>query len=162
MADDWRSSIQTLLASSRVAFLSTLGEHAPETSMAPYAMQCGDVLLHLSGLARHAANIVRDRRIGLMICTPEAATDSPLALPRLSLSGLVTAIPESGLQRARHTYLQRIPEAEPLFSFPDFRLYYLGVEKIHWVGGFGNARSIPRQAWYEMFDGEPVSGGGEA
>ena len=130
--------------------------------MAPYAILKGDVLLHLSRLARHTANIGRDARIGLMMCTPEAESDSPLALPRLSLSGRIAPVGESELPEACAAYIRRLPEAEPLFAFPDFRLFRLDVREVHWVGGFGKARSVSRQAWYRMFDNETGHHGDEA
>ena len=154
MADDWQQAVRDLLGCSRIAFLATAGDHGPETSMAPYAIWKGDVLLHLSGLARHTANIGRDPRLGLMICTPETMADSPLALPRISLAGRVAAVAEPQLAEARHAYLQRTPGAEALFTFADFRLYRLAVERIHWVGGFGLARTISRQRWCGLFEGD--------
>lgn len=154
MSADWQQPIRELLGASRIVFLSTIGESGPETSMAPYALQNGDVLLHLSRLARHTSNIVRDARLGLMICTPEIQSDSPLALPRISLEGNVVVVTEEEYAEARRDYLQHIPDAEPLFSFPDFRLFRLDVEKAHWVGGFGMARTISREGWYGLFEGE--------
>jgi len=152
MADDWQQAVRDLLDCSRIAFLATAGDHGPETSMAPYAIWQGDVLLHLSGLARHTANIRRDPRLGLMICTPETMADSPLALPRISLVGRIAAVAEPQLAEARHAYLHRTPDAESLFTFADFCLYRLAVERIHWVGGFGMARTISRQRWCGLFE----------
>ncbi|HXH72764.1 MAG TPA: pyridoxamine 5'-phosphate oxidase family protein [Mariprofundaceae bacterium] len=151
MANDWQQAVRELLETSRIAFLSTIGGNGPETSMAPYAVWQGDVLLHLSRLARHTANIARDPRIGLMICTPETMAESPLALPRISLSGIASIVDEQRLAEGRSAYLQRIPDAEALFSFPDFRLFRVDIQHIHWVGGFGMARSIPRQGWRDLF-----------
>jgi len=147
MADHWETDLQTLLKQTRICFLATQGSHGPETSMAPYAINHGKILLHLSTLARHTGNIAANPVAGIMICTPETAAESPLALPRLSLQGKVTAVPEEEYQAAKQVYLQAIPDAEPLFSFSDFRLFEFKPQHIHWVGGFGKARDIPLAKW---------------
>jgi len=122
--------------------------------MAPFAMQNGMPLLHLSGLARHSRNLQRNPRAGMMICTPAAATESVLSLPRISLQGRVVALPEDRLDQARALYLEHIPDAEPLFDFPDFRLCMLNVDRIYWVGGFGSAREISLPAWQRIWQSD--------
>jgi len=145
---DWRADIRALLAQRRSCFLATSGEGGPECSMAPFALHDGALLLHLSALARHRANIERSPTIGLMICALEQSDASPLALPRLSMQGAVSPVPDADLAAARAAYLRRIPDAEPLFSFADFRLFRFAPEQIHWVGGFGQARKLDSQQWH--------------
>jgi len=147
MSNDWQQDIQTLLANTRIAFLSTVGEHAPETSMCPYAVLNGDIVLHLSGLAKHTKNIQNHAQVGLMICTPETPGNSPLALARISFTGTIEPVPQAELTRYQHAYLSRIPDAEPLFAFPDFTLYRIKTDTVHWVGGFGKARKVPVDTW---------------
>jgi len=149
-AESWQEGVQTLLSQSRVCFLSTQGNHGPETSMAPYAVHQGNVLLHLSRLARHSANIETSPDAGLMVCTPETATSSPLALPRLSLQGKVDLVSDEQLEAAKAAYLKNIPDAEPLFSFGDFRLFQVTPTFIHWVGGFGKARKVTPEQWRKL------------
>ncbi|MDQ6993240.1 MAG: pyridoxamine 5'-phosphate oxidase family protein, partial [Mariprofundus sp.] len=127
--------------------LATLGEHGPETTMAPFAIYQGNLLFHLSTLARHTTNIERDGNIGVMICSPLIEGCSALALPRLSLQGAVTALPNDQLIMAKQAYLAAIPDAEALFSFADFRLYQFTPAYIHWIGGFGKARKLTYDQW---------------
>lgn len=148
--DDYGAAIIALLEQVRTGFLATTAEHGPETSMAPFALFDGSLLLHLSGLARHSKNLLRSPRAGLMICTPEVAGESVLALPRLSLQGEVAAVPEERLESARASYLYHIPDAEPLFDFPDFRLCMLRPGQVYWVGGFGSAREITLERWHKL------------
>jgi putative heme iron utilization protein len=149
--NNWTADVQTLLDQSKVCFLATLGQNGPETSMAPYAIHNATILLHLSKLARHTANIESSPTIGLMICTPETPADSPLALPRLSLQGKATPVGETEFKSAKSAYLKAIPDAEPLFSFADFSLFQLIPSAIHWVGGFGSARKIAVSDWRALF-----------
>jgi len=152
---DPHKEIRALLGSCRIGFLATQGKAGPESSMAPYALHGESALLHLSRLARHTANIAAHCTAGFMICSPETAEDSPLALPRLSLQGKVIPVPADALASAKTAYLHNIPDAEPLFDFADFCLYRLVPEYIHWVGGFGSARSISPATWKKItaYDG---------
>jgi len=147
---DWKQEIGVLLGRCRIGFLATHGDASPESSMAPFALYHGCVLLHLSRLARHTANIAAHPTVGFMICTPETTMDSALALPRLSLQGSMIPVPAEELAPARQAYLHNIADAEPLFGFADFRLYRLDPTHIHWVGGFGSARSISPALWHEI------------
>jgi len=154
IADDWQTDIQTLLNQSRICFLATQGKHGAEASMAPYAIHHGNVLLHLSTLARHARNIKINPTVGLMICMAETQAPSPLALPRLSLQGDVTPVSDAQLDAARMAYLKIIPDAEVLFSFADFRLFQFTPSSVRWVGGFGVARNISVSLWHEFLSKE--------
>jgi len=147
---DWLKEIRALLGSCRIGFLATQGKTGAESSMAPYALHGENVLLHLSRLARHTANIQTHPMSGFMICAPESSMDSPLALPRLSLQGSISPVPNEALISAQKAYLSAIAEAEPLFDFADFQLFRLEVANIRWVGGFGSARDIPLNTWRKI------------
>ncbi|MDX8388504.1 MAG: pyridoxamine 5'-phosphate oxidase family protein [Ghiorsea sp.] len=150
MTDDWQQAVKTTITKTHIGFLSTNSEKFPETSMVPYAIFEGDILLHLSALARHSKNIQSSPNVGLMICTPETADSTPLALPRLSFQGSIQAITSETLVQAQAVYLKKIPDAEPLFSFPDFTLYRLHVSSVFWVGGFGAARKVNADTWRSL------------
>lgn len=147
MAEDWKVGVRCLFEKSTVGFLATQGEASPETSMTPFAMDQGDILMHLSTLARHTKNVQRQAEVGFMVCTPESEAESPLALPRISFQGCVALVPEAEMEVAKAVYLSRIPVAEPLFEFSDFSLFRLSVTDVYWVGGFGSARKIGLKTW---------------
>jgi hypothetical protein len=150
MTDDWQQGIQALLHSTHIGFLSSQGESSPETSMCPYAAYRGDIVLHLSGLAKHSKNIEQHPQVGFMVCTPETKADSPLALPRISLTGMIEVVPQTEQQAYQQAYTHHIPDAVPLFSFPDFTLYRIQIDNVQWIGGFGKARKVPLQTWKSL------------
>lgn len=150
MDNDWRQGIALLLANTRIGFLSSQGERSPETSMCPYATYHGDIVLHLSALAKHSKNIQNNTNVGFMICTPENPKNSPLSLARLSLTGTIKAVPPKEHAHYQKAYISNIPDAGALFSFPDFTLYHLEVHNIQWIGGFGKARKIPLETWKSL------------
>ncbi|MDQ6977649.1 MAG: pyridoxamine 5'-phosphate oxidase family protein [Ghiorsea sp.] len=148
--NSWQQGIQTLLANTHIAFLSTQGGYTPESSMCPYALYQGYIILHLSELAKHTKNIRNNQNVGLMICTAETNNTSPLSLARLSFTGMIEAVPETEQANYQKAYLQSIPDAEPLFSFPDFTLHRITIASVFWVGGFGKARQIPLETWKSL------------
>ncbi|MBN4061285.1 MAG: hypothetical protein COB41_10505 [Proteobacteria bacterium] len=150
MGDNWQEEVSQLLQQCRIGFLATVGEHSPETSMAPFAMYQGNVLLHLSSLARHSRNILNQPNVGFMICTPAIEAQSPLALPRLSIQGKIDLVPDTLLGVSKAAYVERIPDAEQLFSFADFKLFQMVPSNMQWVGGFGSARKLSLEDWNEL------------
>lgn len=150
MVKGYESEILTLLSSCRIGSLATTGAHGPEASMAPYTTDQGDIILHLSKLARHTTNITDHPEVGFMICMAETTADSPLALPRLSLQGSMVPVSDNDYERVKSVYLRSIPDAEPLFEFSDFSLFKLTPAFIYWVGGFASARSIAPGDWHRL------------
>ncbi len=150
MANHWRDELLQLLQQCRIGFLATQGAHTPETSMAPFAIYQGNIVLHLSSLARHSKNILHQSEVGFMICTPETEQGSPLALPRLSLQGKIEPVPDTLLEASQAAYIKRIPDAEALFAFADFKLFHIVPSDMQWVGGFGSARAIAIHAWHQL------------
>jgi len=89
-----------------------------------------------------------------MICTPETEHQSPLALPRLSIQGKIELVPETLLNVSKEIYLERIPDAEQLFSFADFKLFQIVPSDMQWVGGFGSARKVNVDSFQRMLRGD--------
>jgi len=145
-----KAGIQQLLSQTRVLFLATEGEDGIESSMAPFAIHQGHLLLHLSSLAKHTRNIHSNTHIGFMICTPDQMNMSPLALARLSLKGEVTLVHKEDFSSAKEAYISAIPESEPLFSFADFNLFQCVPKRIRWVGGFAQAKTLSTQQWHDI------------
>jgi len=154
MADNWQEEVLQLVQQCRIGFLATQGKHSPETSMAPFAIYQGNILLHLSSLARHSKNILNQPNVGFMVCTPETEEQSPLALPRLSIQGKIELVSDAFLNASKTAYLQRVPDAEQLFSFADFKFFQIVPCDMQWVGGFGSARKVNVGRFQKIFDGD--------
>ncbi len=150
MSKPWKTDLEQLLMRRQVGFLSTSGSGGPETSMAPFALFQGDILLHLSGLARHTKNLERSSIAGFMICDSERESESPLSMMRVSLQGDVLPVDDAELALAKEAYLRAVPDAGPLFDFADFKLFKLSVTAIYWVGGFGSARELSLSQWKSL------------
>ena len=140
------AALMSLLRTQPVASLATLHKGTPAVSMVPFALLPDGTgfVIHVSQLATHTQDMIKNPAVALLVTAPLAAGDSPLALPRVSVQGHAhPCSPESpGHEAARHAYLTQLPDAEPLFSFGDFSLFVIEPESLRYVAGFGRAMSL--------------------
>jgi putative heme iron utilization protein len=139
----WRSARQASLA-------TVSGSGAPFNSWAGIApdRRTGTVILLLSDLAVHTANLKDDPRASLLIVGSGAdiddelprSDDDPLALPRLTLVGNATLAGDPEI--AAPVYLDHHPGAEGYAGFADFRFYRFAPGSAHLVAGFGRIADI--------------------
>jgi putative heme iron utilization protein len=139
--------LRLLLQSRRVAALGTLNDDgSPFVSMVPYAiaptLPC--LVIHVSGLAAHARNLMARPNASLMVMQAELPGEPVHALPRVTLDVRANELdPDSqDWQACRAAYLARFPEAEPMTQLGDFRFLALEVKGARQVAGFGAARSV--------------------
>ncbi|MBT9463171.1 pyridoxamine 5'-phosphate oxidase family protein [Hydrogenophaga sp.] len=148
------AALMTLLRTQPVASLATLHKSAPAVSMVPFALlpDGAGFVIHVSQLATHTQDMRRNAAVALLITASLAAGDSPLALPRVSVQGSARSCPPESprYEQARHAYLAKLPDAEPLFSFGDFLLFVIEPESLRYVAGFGRAMSLVGERMHEV------------
>ncbi len=107
----------------------------------------GDLLLHLSTLARHARNALARPRVSLAVSEPYAGQPDPQTLARVSVQGDIEPIARehADFSRLRACYVAALPASEPRFAFTDFHLLRLVVGRARYVGGFARAFTIGEQ-----------------
>lgn len=145
-----RAALADLVRGQRQAALGTLADGAPFVSMALYALaepEAGAAcvfLIHVSRLAPHTRHLEADPRASLLICQPNTGAGDPQALPRVTIQATAQVIPRESAAYAagRAAYLARFPQAEMLFTFPDFALFRLDPRAARYVGGFAKAFSL--------------------
>lgn len=137
-------SQQTLLAlirKQRTAALGTLRNGAPEVSMVSVAASedCTRFYLHISKLAHHSQNILRDPRVSLMLAEADDSTRNPLSLARVSIQGEALRLEEGSpeYEAGKSAYLGKFPDASMNFSLRDFGLYFIEPRTARFVAGFG-------------------------
>lgn len=123
------------------ALASTLagsGGHAYASFVTVATDLDGSPLLLLSDLAEHTRNLKADNRASLLV---EAASrrSNPQTGPRVTLIG---RIERTENERHRHRFLTRHPAAAKYAAFSDFAAYRMDVERVHFVGGFAQARWV--------------------
>ncbi len=130
-----------LLRKERHGVLSTLSQTLdgwPFASLTPYAFaDSGEPIILTSTLAEHTRNIYSDPRVSLFILDSEAL-HNPQAGARLTVMGLADAVEGAAIEDARRRYLARFPQSESLFQMADFTLFKLSIERVRFIGGFGD------------------------
>ena len=140
-------ALRELLNQQRTAALGTVGpDGAPFVSLVPYAVDTlqRSLVIHVSGLAAHTGNLLREPRVSLLVSEPADAHGPVHALPRVTLEATAELLAPDTVeaQACRAVYLLRFPEAEPMTGLGDFRFVRLQVHAARQVAGFGAARSL--------------------
>lgn len=140
-------ALRDLLLSRRTAALGTLsGDGEVFVSMVPFAVDADTqtLVIHVSALAAHTANMQRNPRVSLMVSAAEVPGEPVHALPRVTLDGSASTVDPASpsLQKARQAYLARFPEAAPMTELGDFRFVRLHLLGARQIAGFGAARSL--------------------
>ena len=127
------------LRAGRDGALATISAHAsiegfPFGSVVPYALDgAGRPLLFLSDIAQHTRNLMADPRASLLV-RGEADGDAQ-ATWRVTLVGRMEQH-ESAEDLAR--YVAVVPDAESYRETHGFALWRMEIERIRFIGGFGN------------------------
>ena len=62
--------------------------------------------------------------------------------PRTTLMGKLTPVPKEELDQAKSIYLAKHPKSKAWINFSDFTMYYLVLEDVYVIAGFGNEHYI--------------------
>lgn len=149
MAHDIRltQELRSLLFDQRVATLGSLNQDGtPMVSMVPFAISPADLCLviHVSGLAAHTANVLARPAVSLLVMRPEPPGQPVHALSRATLEGRATLLlrDRACWSTCRASYLTRFPEVEPMTELGDFMFIAIHLQSARQIAGFGSARSV--------------------
>lgn len=140
-------ALRELLAHQRVGSLGTLGmDGSPWVSLVPFAVDSAlrVLVIHISSLASHTANLRREPRASLLVAQAEVTGEPVHALSRAMLVVQAQTLEPGGdaEQSAQVAYLQRFPEATHMTTLGDFSFVALTPLGARQVAGFGAARSL--------------------
>jgi putative heme iron utilization protein len=138
--------LAVLIRSTRIAALGTLHDGEPNLAMVAYgfAADFSAFYIHVSRLGRHTVDMETGPRVSLLITEADDGRADPQTLARVSMRGMAELLPRSdpGYTRIKSSYLERFPEAEPLFSLGDFNLWKITPKGGRFVAGFGRAFNL--------------------
>jgi heme iron utilization protein len=151
------AEVESLLQTTRVGMLATIGDTFPLASAIPFLPLKGwtELILHISTLAAHTRNLLHDPRLSLLVMEPDDPQKNPLALKRLSLQGTADPIdPQSPTcdMLARH-FTDRFPDAAITMALADFQFWRLDLQTAQFIAGFGRAyvaRSSQPSVWQQQ------------
>ena len=149
-------SLRKLLREQRIAALGTLHDGEPFVSMVPFALLASPprFVIHVSGLAAHTKDMLRDGRVSLLISAQPDAQTAPQAVPRVTVQGDATPLDEEdeGYAGAKAAYLERFPEGEPMFGFGDFSIFLIVPRTLRLVAGFAQAKTLTADGFAEAIE----------
>lgn len=148
----YQTVLQDLLFLQRVAALGTVDEDGhPQVSMVPFALDrdTGHLVIHVSTLSTHTANLKKQASAGLMVMQPEQAGTGVHALPRVSLQMEASFVDRDAAlyERTKEAYTTRFPDMAFMTDFADFSLVRLVPRSVRLISGFGAARKIELAQW---------------
>ena len=135
--------IRCLMRGTRSAALSTAlttADSWPYGSLVTVAIdQDTAPLLLMSTLSDHTRNLCVDNRGALLFLAPSRYRN-PQRNVRVTVMGQIRKT-----NKVKHAdrFLAMHPEAAMYSGFGDFDFYRMNIEKVHWIGGFAEARWFP-------------------
>jgi putative heme iron utilization protein len=131
-----RLALRRVARAQRKGSLATSLDGRPYVSLVTVAFDHDlTPILLLSGLADHTRNLRADPRAGLLLDGTDGHSN-PQTGPRVTLVGTAE---ENADPRLKARFLARHPAAALYADFPDFSIWRLRLERVHFVGGFGRA-----------------------
>ncbi len=155
-----KKSLFSLVSGSRVASLGTLHDGAPFVSMVLAAPDptWSVWFLHISRLAAHTQDLLKDGRASLMLALPDAGDGDPQQLARLTLVGKATELSDGSAEEdsAKAIYLAKFPHmADLVDQLGDFSFWVVRPATARFVGGFARAFTLtPEALRAEIVEGE--------
>ena len=149
MKQDMLQKLNHLINSRQVAAMGTLRNSAPQVSMVLYLPHpdFSAFYIHISQLAIHTQDLIRDNRVSLMISESESPRKNPQALARISINGRAAALQHSypGYAELQHRYLARYPKSRIQFELSDFLMFRILPLEARYVAGFGKIYDLDLQ-----------------
>ena len=132
-----------LLRRERIAHLATLRGGAPMASMTLYLADetLGAFYVHVSRLAWHTQDMMKDPRVALSIAETDDRRADPFTLMRVTIRGDAAQLPgEDPHLKAR--WLQRFPQQAINFELADFSFWRIAPRDARFVAGFGRIHNL--------------------
>ena len=145
-----RALLAKLLRSERVGALGTLRDGAPLVSMVPFLAEedFSAIWLHVSRLAWHTQDMLREPRVALSIAQTDDRRVDPYALARVTIRAQAAQLPaesEHGA-RLRRAWLARFRQSHIHFELADFSFWRLAPRDARFVAGLGRIHNLSADA----------------
>lgn len=143
-----------MIRGARLASLATLRNEEPRVSLVAFvaADDFSAFYLHLSRLAQHTVDMMKDKRVGLLIAEPDDGRADPQTLGRVSIRASAELLKngEPGYTPIKNKYVEKFPEAAPLFALADFGLWRIKPKGARFVAGLGKAYNLTPESFEKI------------
>ena len=141
MTSDDSRLLAALIRKERIAHLATLRDGVPMASMTLYlpASDFSAFYVHVSGLAWHTQDMLKDSHVALSIAETDDRRSDPFRLMRVSIRGDATRMQDNAMKDA---YLAKYPEQAINFTLADFAFWRIAPKDARFVAGFGRIHNV--------------------
>lgn len=135
----------------KVASLSSDYKGTPFGSLMPYALdEEGNPLIYVSTLAVHTKNLTKNPKCSVMVTKVD--DDDLFNSARVTFVGKMTKLTDKDeVEKAKKVFYGKHKKAEKLDQFHDFAFYKLEIEKIYYIGGFGDIQWVEPKDYKKGF-----------
>ena len=143
MDPDTRAALVALIRKQRIAHLATLRGGAPMASMTLYLADAtlGAFYVHVSRLAWHTQDMLKDPRVALSIAQADDGRADPFTLMRVTVRGEALLLKEDP-PSLKAQWLARFPEQAINFQLADFSFWKIVPRDARFVAGFGRIHNL--------------------
>lgn len=146
MDADTAKLLNRLIHTERTAHLGTLRGGAPLVSMTLFAPESdfSAFYIHVSRLAWHTQDLLRDPRCALSIAQSDDGRPDPFTLARVTIRGEAQEIPNDDpfMEDLKVAWLSRFPRQEPTFQLTDFSFWRIVPRDARFVAGYGAIHNL--------------------
>jgi putative heme iron utilization protein len=103
----------------------------------------GHPITLISELAEHTKNARNDARASVMVSSTVRPGDDPMALPRVTLLGVLDVVPPGERDEVAGRFVDAHPTTAAYIDFADFGLWRLEISAVRFVGGYGRMSWVP-------------------
>lgn len=140
-----------LIKSEKIAALSTDYKGTPFGSLVPYALDAnGNPVIFISTLATHTKNLVKKSECSVMM--QKIDHDDVFNSARVTLIGKMEKVTnKEEITATRKIFFDRFPNARNFEELHDFDFYRMKIDKVYYIGGFGDINWITAESYYKNF-----------
>lgn len=135
----------------KVAALSSDYKGTPFGSLMPYALDDeGNPLIYISTLAVHTKNLTKNPACSVMVSKVD--DDDLFNSARVTFVGKMKKVTgKDDVEKAKKAFFAKHKKAEELAKFHDFDFYKLEIERIYYIGGFGDIQWVDPKDYKKGF-----------
>jgi putative heme iron utilization protein len=136
----------------KIGSLGTVTKGQPFVSLTPYAMdEKGRPFVYLSDLAYHTKNLKKSSKGSLMVSKLDEKNIFNSA--RVSFVGKMTRVTDKDEVAAlKKIFFAKFPDSKDFEKMHDFAFYRMEIEKIQYIGGFGDINWIKGEDWLKEYN----------
>jgi heme iron utilization protein len=146
MDADTSKLLNKLIHKERIAHLGTLRDGAPMVSMTLFAPESDFSMfyVHISRLAWHTQDLLRDGRCALSIAQTDDGRADPFTVPRVTIRGAAAEIPNEDemVPDLKVAWVSRFPRQEQTFELADFSFWRIVPRDARFVAGYGSIHNL--------------------